>query len=59
MHRNDALVFESCMHKNGRVYLEFKYLKICNVDKGLSDLSQKLKTNFATMYPRNPFHIRR
>ena len=36
MYRNDALVFESCMHKNIRVYLAFNCLKMCNVDKRLS-----------------------
>ena len=52
MYRNDALVFESCMHKNIRVYLA---LKMCNVDKRLSELSPKHQTNFATMFARTPF----
>ena len=55
MYRNDALVFESCMHKNIKVYLAFNCLKMCNVDKGLSKLSQKHKTNFATIFARKPF----
>ena len=55
MYRNDALVFESCMHKNIRVYLAFNCLKMYKVDKGLSELYPKHQTNFATMFARKPF----
>ena len=60
MYRNDALVFESCMHKNIRVYLEFNCLQMCKPNKGiLSEQSLNTQLVLPLCLVENHFYIQR